>query len=117
MTVKVRAWYRTPVGWQSIDAIALNREVDRRTAKAALAELYERTDDPDILDELARAIGHVNVLAQVHVLRAPTLRDALTRARDLLPASPERDHIQRLLDQTSDEYGTLVDECEQAIYG
>jgi hypothetical protein len=48
-----------------------------------------------------------------------SLREALEKARDALPASEDeaRKLIQALLDQQSEEYGTLVDECEIAIFG
>lgn len=52
-----------------------------------------------------------------------SLRDALTRARELLAAgSIETDHeaaklIGLLLVQKSEDYETLIDECEVTIFG
>lgn len=48
-----------------------------------------------------------------------TLREAIEHARDALRPDQveERKHLQALLDQKSEGYDSLLDECEEAIYG
>lgn len=45
------------------------------------------------------------------------LREALEHALSKCDDDEAREHIKRLLAQRVEKYGTLVDECEQAIYG
>ena len=46
-----------------------------------------------------------------------SLRVAIERAQAGSPDAQVREWLQWLLDQKSDAYGTLIDECEVAIHG
>lgn len=129
---RARTWFHDGAGsFFPLKLLAELFEYDERSFTSGVKDWFEKSnDDYDSLDTWACMFHGVHAsnakVVTIYTLKqenstlkqenSSSLREAVERAARLLDGK-DREVLQHFLDQRSEKYGTLIDECEVAMFG